>query len=234
MRMPTSDSDCLTKHGPVLRVTASNWLSMRMIHQKARGAVVIPCREEEADALAGEGCKMVAVLEPTERKTFSVKQGKEVVVRMKNRTGILSELAKLVSEKGVNVLALNGAVYGEDCVVRLMTDDNLRAKDVLAAKNYVPQEESVVVLDLSHKPGMLKRMAETVTKAGIDIRHVYATAAEEDEHCLLVFHSSNDDHALVVLKQSQAGSPAATNALADDQTDRDQNANMVSEGGPAY
>ena len=44
--------------------------------------------------------KMIAVLKPTESKTFSVKQGKEVVVRMKNRTGILSDIAKLVSEKG--------------------------------------------------------------------------------------------------------------------------------------
>src|SRR3974377_2102521 len=97
---------------------------------------------------------MVAVLEPQETKTFSAKQGKEVVVRMKNRIGILAEIAKLVSEKGVNVLALNAAVCGEDCVVRLMTDDNLRARDVLAAKNFAPQEEGVVVLELTQRPGM--------------------------------------------------------------------------------
>ncbi len=174
---------------------------------------------------------MVAVLEPTACKTFSVKQGKEVVVRMKNRTGILSEIAKLISEKGVNVLALNGAACGEDCVVRLMTDDNLRAKDVLVAKNFAAQEESVVVLELTHRPGMLRRMAETVAKAGIDIRHIYATAPEEDDKCLLVFHSSNDSHALVLLNEIQAGSFEGTE---DRRVDEERNANMVSEGGPIY
>jgi hypothetical protein len=177
---------------------------------------------------------MVAILEQEQPKTFSVKHGKEVVVRMKNRSGILSEITKLVSEKGVNVLALNGAACGEDSIVRLMTDDNLRAKDVLAAKNFAPQEESVVVLELAHRPGMLRRMAETVAKAGIDIRHIYATAAEEDERCLLVFHSSNDDHALVLLKQIQAGSFEGTNVLEERQVDQQRNANMVSEGAPIY
>lgn len=147
---------------------------------------------------------MDAVVESTACKTFSVKQGKEVVVRMKNRTGILSEIAKLLSEKGVNVLALNGAACGEDCVVRVMTDDNLRAKDVLVATNFSIQEESVVVLELAHRPGMLRRMAESMAKSGIDIRHIYATAAEEDEKCLLVFHTSNDSHALVLLKQIES------------------------------
>ncbi len=127
---------------------------------------------------------MIAVLDATENKAFSVKQGKEVVVRMKNRTGILAEIAKLVSERGANVLALNAAVCGEDCIVRLMTDDNLRAKDVLDARGFAPQEESVVVLELAHRPGMLRRMADTVAKSGIDIRHIYATAGEEDENCL--------------------------------------------------
>jgi hypothetical protein len=144
---------------------------------------------------------MATAVEQKEGKIFSVKQGKEVVVRMTNRPGILSEIAKLVSEKGLNVLALNGAVCAEACVIRLMTDDNLRANDVLAENNYAPREEGVIVMELVHKPGMLKRAAETLAKAGIDIRHIYATAAQQDDKCLVVLHSTNDDHALVLLKQ---------------------------------
>lgn len=143
---------------------------------------------------------MATVVQEKESKTFSVKQGKEVVVRMENRPGILAEIAKLVAEKGLNVLALSGAVCDKDCVVRLMTDDNLRAKDVLTEKHYAPKEESVVIVDMAHKPGMLKRVADTLANENIDIRHVYATAGQEDDKCLLVFHSSNDEHALVRLR----------------------------------
>lgn len=143
---------------------------------------------------------MTTAVQERESRTFSVSQGMEVVVRMKNRCGILAEIAKLVSDQGLNVLALNGAKCGEDCVVRLMTDDNLRAKDVLAEKNFEPQEEGVVIVELANKPGMLKRVADTLANEGIDICHVYATAGQEDDKCLLVFHSSDDEHALVTLQ----------------------------------
>jgi hypothetical protein len=43
-------------------------------------------------------------------------------------------------------------------------------------------------------------VAETLAKEGIDIQRGCATAASEDEKCLLVFHSSSHDDALVKLK----------------------------------
>ena len=139
-----------------------------------------------------------------ETKTFSVRQGKEVVVRMRNLPGLLAEIAKVVSEKGVNILALNATVYGEDCVIRMITDDNLRTKDLLTARHYGPQEENVLVMDLAHRPGMLRRVTELLAKEDIDLRHAYATAAPEDERCLLVFHSSHDEHALVLLRHLES------------------------------
>lgn len=127
---------------------------------------------------------------------FEAKQGKEIVVKVKNRTGLLFELSKLISETGVGILAVNGAVCGDDCVVRLVTDDNLRASEALAAKNYVVHEEGVILVELLHKPGILKRIAEALVPEEIDIRLVYATALVEQGNCLLVLHTSNDDHAL--------------------------------------
>jgi len=55
-------------------------------------------------------------------------------------------------------------------------------------------------MDLPHKPGMLRRVAEALAKEDIDIHHLYATALEEQEKSLLVFHTSNDHHALTTLK----------------------------------
>ncbi|MEN6497276.1 MAG: ACT domain-containing protein [Thermoguttaceae bacterium] len=131
---------------------------------------------------------------------MEAKQGKEVVVRIRNSIGLLFELTKLLSEKGVGILAVNGMVLGEDCVVRVVTNDNLRAKDALVAANYAPHEENVIVIDLPHKPGMLRRVAEILAQEDIDIHHLYATALEEQDKSLLVFHTSNDHHALTKLK----------------------------------
>lgn len=127
---------------------------------------------------------------------FEVVQGKEVVVHAKNAIGLLYELAKPLSEKGISLRAMNSVICGDDCVVRLVTDDNLRTMDVLTEKGYAPKEEEVILIHMLHKPGMLKRVAEVLEEEKIDIHRIYATALDSDEKCLIVLHTGNDDHAI--------------------------------------
>lgn len=75
-------------------------------------------------------------------------------------------------------------------------DDNLRARELLADKGHASEEQDAIVLELAHKPGMLKHIADVLAYEKIDVRHIYATALEESEKCLLVLHTSNDEHAL--------------------------------------
>jgi hypothetical protein len=132
---------------------------------------------------------------------FAAKQGKEIVLKLKNEIGLLSEIGKLLAEKGVSILAVSATVCGEDGVLRLVTDDNLRTGDALAEQGYTPHEEDVILLEVPHKPGMLKRMAEVLAGENIDILNVYATALDEQEKCLLVLHTSGDEHALPKLNK---------------------------------
>jgi hypothetical protein len=136
---------------------------------------------------------------------LEAKQGKEIVVKVRNRTGLLFDLSRLISEMGVSVLAVNGVVSGDDSVIRLVTDDNLRAKEALAAKNYVVREEDVILAELPHKPGLLKRITEALVLEEIDIRLVYGTALVGRDTCLLVLHTSNDEHALPRLNKVRPG-----------------------------
>jgi hypothetical protein len=144
---------------------------------------------------------MVTIHESNQVGVLSAKLGQEFVVRMRNRTGILFELSTLVSDQGVNVLAVNGAVCGEEFVVRLVTDDNRKTKDVLAENEFSPTEEKVVLVELPHRPAMLKQVSKTLAEKGIDIRHIHATASRDQEECLLVLRSSNDEEALARLRE---------------------------------
>ena len=171
---------------------------------------------------------MVAVVERKGTESFKVQRGQEVVVRRTNEIGILFQISTLLSERDVNILGVSAGVCGEDCLIRLITDDNRKTKDVLAANNFTPEEENVVLVELPHRPGTLKRVTKTLAQEGIDIRHVYAAADREQDKCLLVFHSSDDERALAKLKKVQAESSE------DRQVDQERNANMVSEGAPVY
>jgi hypothetical protein len=139
------------------------------------------------------------------RKMMEITHGKEVVVTVKNDIGVLFQIAKLVAEMGVDVVAVNGSVSGENGTIRLITDDTLRTKDALAERGYSPREESVILMEVPHKSGMLRRVTEALAAENIDVHHVYAAALDNQEKCLLVLHTASDEHAIPKLQSLSIG-----------------------------
>ena len=130
---------------------------------------------------------------------------KETIVRMRNEIGALDRMAKLISEKGINVNAVTAWVEGGDAVFRLLSDDDLRLADTLNAEGYGARQADVLVAELPHKPGMLHRVAETLAQEDIDIHHLYATAATSQDRSLVVIATANNDRAMVLLSRLPAG-----------------------------
>lgn len=130
---------------------------------------------------------------------LTAKIGKEIVVETLNQAGLLDEMARTLSEKGISVLGVSGGVKGHNAVIRLITDDNVRAMDALRRKNYSPAEAEVIVVDLPHRPGMLRQVTERLCKAEIDILHVYGTAEMSSARGLLILSTPRNEHAVVVL-----------------------------------
>lgn len=127
--------------------------------------------------------------------------GKEIVIRVTNEIGVINQLSKVIAEKGINALAVNGEVEGRTATMRFVTTDNLRVGDALRARHYAPHESSCVIVEVPNKPGMLKSVTEKLAAESIEIHHLYATAAEDENHSLLALDSSNNDHAVVVLNR---------------------------------
>jgi hypothetical protein len=137
---------------------------------------------------------------------IEVKHGKEVVLTTENKAGLLFDISKLLAEKGISILGFIGAASRGECLIRLVTDDTLRTIDALTDKGYEAREETAILLEVPHKPGMLKRVTEVLASEKIDIRYVYATALDQHERCLLVLHTDNDDHALPKLNKMATSS----------------------------
>src|SRR5690242_2203442 len=105
---------------------------------------------------------------------LKAEQGKEIIIKVLNEIGTLAEISKIVAEKGVSILAVSAWTDGVDGIIHLVTDDNLRASDALRKKNFQLREGRVVLVELPHKPGMLKHMTEVLKAANIDNHHIYA------------------------------------------------------------
>ncbi|MBI3048630.1 MAG: hypothetical protein HYY76_10020 [Acidobacteria bacterium] len=136
---------------------------------------------------------------------LSTRPAKETIVRMPNEIGGLDRLARVIADKGVNILGVCAWVEGSEAVIRLLTDDSVRVADVLKPQYNVRQAD-VLVAELPHKPGMLHRVTERLAQADVDIHHLYAAATGSQDRCLVVFATANNDRAMVLLN---ASTPAA-------------------------
>ncbi len=131
---------------------------------------------------------------------ISAKHCKEVSVRVLNDIGILDQLTKIVADKGVNIRAAAAWVEDNDKgMIRLVTDDNLRAIDALRAHNYAPVEIDSVEVLLRHSPGMLSSICQRIGDGGINIKYLYASAPVSDETCLCILSTDNNARAIVLL-----------------------------------
>jgi hypothetical protein len=123
---------------------------------------------------------------------------KEAIVRVRNRIGALAQVVESLADKGVNIEAVIGTLEGGDAVIRLVTSDHQRTVDALRELRPDVQEARVVVVELAHKPGLLRQITEKLAMENIDLYYLYGTAADGDK-CLVVFSSTNNERAVIVL-----------------------------------
>lgn len=103
-------------------------------------------------------------------------RAKELKIRTDDRAGLLGDIASALGEKKINIRAVNAWVEDNQAVVRLVVDKGPAAKKALAARGWTAEEQDVLELELSDKPGTLGKAAKALGAAGISIRHVYVGA----------------------------------------------------------
>ena len=162
-------------------------------HGALAGRRVVRGREVECGAPAG------ARLEDPMLKT---KPGKEVTVRTENQIGALDDIAKAIADRGINIVAVCAWVEGPQAVLRFVTDDSVRVLDLLEGRGDDVRQEDVLVAEMPHKPGMLHRITDRLAREAIGIHHLYASAAGAHEQSIVVFRTSNNDRALVLLNEA--------------------------------
>lgn len=125
---------------------------------------------------------------------------KELVIRTENRVGLLGEVAQLLSDKGINILAVHLETGPELAEIHLLTDAQLYAKDALTAAELLVTERQVVAVELPNRPGFLRKIADALARQGVDIHYLYATAAEGTARSLVILSSSNNGKAVLMLR----------------------------------
>lgn len=115
----------------------------------------------------------------------NVRVGREIVVTTPDKLGVLSRISTAITDSHVNVTAI--CAYSTDGVahLRLITDDNETARDVLYKKGFDTTEHDVTIAEVS--PHSVHPEMAPFTENIQPGDNYWCAAAHSGEHAMMVF-----------------------------------------------
>ncbi len=126
----------------------------------------------------------------------------QISVFLENKAGRLAEVTRILSEARINIRALSLADTSDFGILRLIVNDNEKAKSELKAHGFTVGKTDVVAVEVSDQPGGLHHILRILQKANVNVEYMYAFVQQSGEDAVLIFRFDNLDEALRVLKEN--------------------------------
>jgi len=126
-------------------------------------------------------------------------KARELLVRVKNKVGVLADLSSLIAGVSVNIRAISAWEVSDEAFFRLIVSDNAKIKEILTQKGYIVFEEDVVVVELEDKIGQLRLLTDKLKSADIDLIYMYGTTSKPEHEAIMVLCSNDNDKAAEIL-----------------------------------
>ena len=127
---------------------------------------------------------------------------KQLSVFVENKHGRLQDIIDKLSENGVNIRAWSIADTTDFGILRMIADDNEKAKKVLSEAGVISTSTDVIAVYIDDKTGGLAKVLKIVTDAGISIEYMYAFLGRKEGKALMVLKADDEALAEKVLSES--------------------------------
>ena len=98
----------------------------------------------------------------------------DLVIEVENQPGALADVAKAISDAGVNIAAATCIGPSARAELHVLVPHAEAAKHSLAISGIVvTREREVVVVDVEDRPGVLADLTRQIARAGVDLDLVY-------------------------------------------------------------
>ena len=115
---------------------------------------------------------------------------KQFTVALENRPGKLAQVASVLADAKVNILAVLGSTAGAQGSVQVVVDNANKARKALGGAGLAYSEGTLEEFELANKPGALAQLAAKLAKKGVNIDCAYATAHKSAKKAVVVLGTS--------------------------------------------
>ena len=126
----------------------------------------------------------------------------QISIFLENRAGRLAEITRVLGEAGVNIRALSLADTSDFGILRLILDNNDKAKTVLKEHGFTVGTTNVVAVEVEDKPGGLNSILEILSKENINVEYMYAFVQHSGENAVIIFRFDDIDAAVKLLSDN--------------------------------
>ncbi|MBW1739828.1 MAG: ACT domain-containing protein [Deltaproteobacteria bacterium] len=120
----------------------------------------------------------------------------QISIFLENRAGRLAEVTRVLGKAGVNIRALSLADTSDFGILRLIVDDNDKAKAALKEQGFTVGKSNVVAVEVDDRPGGLNRILEILSKGNINVEYMYAFVQHSGENAVIIFRFDDIDAAI--------------------------------------
>ncbi len=124
----------------------------------------------------------------------------QIAIFMENKPGHLRTICSAIAEAGVNIRTLSLADTQQYGILRLLTDNAAKAREVLTGAGFVVNTTEVLAVEVDDKPGGLLNILDIIGENGINIEYMYAFTFRSGENAVMVFRFDDPDRAIALLK----------------------------------
>ncbi len=128
------------------------------------------------------------------------RKGKEISFTMPNKVGLLSEVTTAIARAKVNISSICAYEMEDSGYFMLTADSNAKAKKALASLGVEIEENDVVEVEMTNRPGELQKVAKKIADADIDVEYMYATAGK-GKTATCVFKTADDKKVIKVINK---------------------------------
>jgi hypothetical protein len=124
----------------------------------------------------------------------------QISVFLENKAGRLAEVARILSDSGINIRALSLADTSDFGILRLIVNDNARAKEALKQHGFTVGKTDVVAVEVEDRPGGLHKILDILNRANVNVEYMYAFVQQSGSNAVIIFRFDNLDEAVRVLQ----------------------------------
>ncbi|TAN39329.1 MAG: ACT domain-containing protein [Nitrospirae bacterium] len=126
----------------------------------------------------------------------------QISVFLENKSGRLADVTNILAAAGINIRALALADTTDFGILRLIVNDNEKAKSVLKENGFTVGKTEVIAVEVSDRPGGLAAILNVMRDTAINVEYMYAFIQKSGENAIIIFRFDELEKAIEVLRSA--------------------------------